>query len=167
MLTLGCINSKPAAISAGALGFWWLRLLKGLCPYGSRPNVSQAVWLLMQKKTKTIKEGFYTFQSRFGLHILPDNPKPGVTSFATSLIILLETYDTTQWISSPQTLLHKAVADKIYQVFYINFLESEVEVGVIWMLPSRVAFHLTSSLPFLQCTSLNFTLQFRLVQCTI
>ena len=41
ILTTGCIISKPASISAGALGFWWPRFLKRLYPYRSRPIVSQ------------------------------------------------------------------------------------------------------------------------------
>ena len=41
MLTPGCINSKPGPCSVGVLGFWWLQLLKRLCPCESRPNMSQ------------------------------------------------------------------------------------------------------------------------------
>ena len=34
----GCIYLKLAPFSAGTLGFWWLRLPKGLFPNGSQLN---------------------------------------------------------------------------------------------------------------------------------
>ena len=46
-----------------------------------------------------------------GLHILQANPKPGVASFAISLIMLHETAGTTQRTSSPLPLPWEAEAD--------------------------------------------------------
>ena len=94
-----------------------------------------------------------------GLHTLLANPKPGVTSFAISPIIWNKTTGTTQRTSSPQPLQCQAEASKIHKDIFIFFLESREVVRVICMLPGRVAPHLTSRLTFLQCTSLNFTLQ--------
>ena len=48
-----------------------------------------------------------------GLYMLLANPKPGITLFAISLIILHKTASTTQQTSSPQYLLGKAEAGKI------------------------------------------------------
>ena len=91
--------------------------------------------------------------------MLLENPKSGVVLFATSLILLHETAATTHRTSSPQPLPCDTGANKIYNEIIIHFLNSGEQVGVIWMLPSRVALHLTSSLTLVQCTSLNFTLQ--------
>ena len=88
-----------------------------------------------------------------GLHMLLAKPKPGIALFKTSLIILHETAGTPQRTSSPQPLPYKAGVEKIHQEIFINFLESEEEVGVVWMLPGSVALHLNSSLPSLQCMS--------------
>ena len=65
MPMLGCINPKLAPFSAGALGFWWLRLPKGLCPMNfdlmldKHPDSQH-------KKIKQWFKGFYTPQYHFG-----------------------------------------------------------------------------------------------------
>ena len=58
-----------------------------------------------------------------GPHMPLANPKPGVASFVTSLIILYKTTGITHFISSPHTLPCEAEADKIHLEVYINFLE--------------------------------------------
>ena len=79
------------------------------CPYGSRLNMSQTAWFVTKKKTKNNKpKAFMPLNLILVLHMLPDNPKPCITLFATSLIMLHETDGTTQWTSSPQPLPCKA-----------------------------------------------------------
>ena len=67
----------------------------------------------------------------FGLYMLLTNPKPGVSLFSISPIMLHETAGTTQRISSPQSLLCEADAYNIHLEIFINFLESGEEVGFI------------------------------------
>ena len=66
-----------------------------------------------------------------GLYMLLTNPKLGIASFAMSLIMLRETAGTTQQTYSPQPLLCKAEADKIYPEIFIYSLETGEEVGVV------------------------------------
>ena len=47
--------------------------------------------------------------------MLTNDPKPGIASFATSLIVFHETAGTTQQTSSPQPLLCEAKAHKIHK----------------------------------------------------
>ena len=66
-----------------------------------------------------------------GLHMLLANPKAGVVSFATNLIILHKTAGTIQRTSSPQPLPYEAKADKTHKEAFIYCLESRGEVGVV------------------------------------
>ena len=66
-----------------------------------------------------------------GLNMLLENPKPGVDSFSTSLIMLHEATGTTHRTISPQPLLCEAEVDKIHKEIFTNFLDSGEEVGVV------------------------------------
>ena len=128
--------------------------------HGSRPNARQAAYFSIPKKKKFNKiKAFTTLTLILDLHMLPANPRPCISSFAISLIILHKTASITQQTSIPQPLPCKAEAKKVHQDISIYFLESGEEVGVFKMLFGRLALHLASSLTFLQCTSPNFTLQ--------
>ena len=89
-----------------------------------------------QKNKNNNTKAFMPLNLVLGLHMLLANPKPGVASFATSLIMFHKTATTqqdctTQQTRSLQPLPYKAKADKIHQEFFIYFLESREELGVV------------------------------------
>ena len=163
MLTPGCIYLKLAVFLAGALGLWGSSITKRTISLWILTYCEPGSLILDTKNKNNNTKDSIALNLVLNLHILLANPKPGITSFATILTILHKTAGTTQLTSSSQPLPGKEEAYKIHNKVLINFLDSGEEVGVIWMLPRRVAPHLTSNLTFLQCTSLNFTLQWILV----
>ena len=66
-----------------------------------------------------------------GLYVLVANPKSGVSSSTTSLIIFHKALGTTQQTSSPQLLPCQAEAEKIHLKVIISFLELRGIIGVI------------------------------------
>ena len=65
------------------------------------------------------------------LNMLPSTPKPSVTSFAISLIILQETVDKTQQNQWPSASTAQARGRKNPYKAVTNFLKSRGELGVI------------------------------------
>ena len=126
----GCTNSEPAPFLAGVLRLWWVALAIGVYPYGSRPNYEPGSLIFNTKTKNNNTKAFVPLNLVLGLYILPAYPKPGLTLFATSIILLHKTAGTIQGTSSPQLLLCEPKADKTHKKIFINSLESREEIGI-------------------------------------